>query len=127
MSNKNKGDVQKMAEDKIQFETRCMITTIDYAKCEPARRNTSDTSCGFACVKADRMYDRGILRIENKRPVLAVSRKDAKRISNESLSWEYACIMVGGSAIETVVPFPGLEEYRKKMNLRGGGCVCSDK
>ena len=108
-----------MAEKKILiFETRSMTTTIDYSKCEPAVRNISNPGCGFACVKADRMYDRGLFRIQGNRPVLALSKEDAKRVSNESLSWEYAGNATGNNAIRIEVPFPGLKEYRSKMGLR---------
>lgn len=110
-----------MPMDKLEFETRCTHVTIDYTKCEPAREKKSNPGCGFACVKADRMYDRNILRIEGNRPVLAVAGEDVKRLSNESLSWEYACHAAGRSAIQIVVPFPGLKEYRRKMNLPEGG------
>ena len=102
-----------MGNNKLKFRTKCMTTIIDYDKCEPAKNNTSTPSCGFACVKADRMYDRSLLRIEGNRPILAVSEEAAKRISNESLSWEYACSAVGINAIEIIVDFPGLEKYRK--------------
>ncbi len=109
-----------MAGNKLEFETRAMRVIIDYGKCEPAQKNTADPACGFACVKADRMYDRGILRISGNRPVLAASPEDVKRISNESLSWEYACRMTGNEAIQISIPFPGLSEYRKKMKWMGG-------
>ena len=55
-----------MPENRLEFETKSMKVIIDYLKCEPARKNTADPRCGFACVKADRMYDRGVLRIEGK-------------------------------------------------------------
>jgi succinyl-CoA synthetase beta subunit len=101
--------------NKLEFSTRSMKTAIDYDKCEAAKNNTSRPSCGFACVKADRMYDRGILRIEGNRPVLAVSEEAAHKMSNESLSWEYACNAVGVGAVAITIDFPGLEEYRKGM------------
>jgi len=103
-----------MGSNTLEFRTRSMTTIIDYDKCEPARNNTSAPSCGFACIKADRMYDRSILRIKGNRPVLAVPKEEAKRMSNESLSWEYACNAVGVKAIDIIVEFPGLDEYRKK-------------
>jgi hypothetical protein len=106
-----------MTAEKLTFETICTTVTIDYSKCEPAINNTSNPKCGFACVKADRLYDRNILKIEGNRPVLAVSPEEAKKRSNESLSWEYADRVTGNHAIEIKVKFPGLEEYRKKMNL----------
>jgi len=104
-----------MGNNKLAFRTRCTKVVIDYDKCEPAKKNTSEPSCGFACVKADRMYDRSILKIEGNRPVLAVSEEAAQRMSNESLSWEYACNAVGIGAIEITVDFPGIEEYRKRV------------
>jgi hypothetical protein len=101
----------------LVFRTRCMTTIIDYNRCEPAKENTSTPSCGFACVKADRMYDRSILRIEGNRPVLAVPEETAKKMSNESLSWEYACSVAGPDAIKIMVDFPGIEAYREKMKV----------
>ena len=103
-----------MAANKLGFRTKCATTVIDYNICEPAKNAESNPSCGFACVKADRMYDRNILRIEKNRPVLAVSKEAAEKMSNESLSWEYACAMAGPGAITITVDFSGLEEYRKK-------------
>jgi hypothetical protein len=111
------------AGNTLEFETRCTKVRIDYDKCEPAQKKTADPKCGFACVKADRMYDRNILRIENNRPILAVSKEEAKRASNESLSWEYACNRTKNEAIRILVPFPGLKEYRRKMNLEGGDSI----
>ena len=66
------------------------------------------------------MYDRGILKIEGNRPVLAGSPEDAQKNSNESLCWEYACNCTGNRAITIRIPFPGLRQYREKMNLPGG-------
>jgi hypothetical protein len=101
-----------MNENKLEFRTKSTTTIIDYDKCEPAKNNTSNPSCGFACVKADRMYDRNILRIEKNRPVLAVNKEAVMKMSNESLSWEYACVVAGPGAISITVDFPGLEGYR---------------
>ena len=106
---------EDMSENKLEFRTRCSTTIIDYDICEAAKENTPNPSCGFACIKADRMYDRNILRIDNNRPVLAVPEEAAQKMSNESLSWEYACNAVGIGAIEITVDFPGLEEYRSSI------------
>ncbi len=112
-----------MDEDRLEFETRITKVIIDYRKCEPARNKTASPACGFACVKADRMYDRGVLRIEGNRPVLAGSPEDAKKNSNESLSWEYACRATGNDAIKILIPFPGLRAYRNRMHLGGGETI----
>jgi len=110
-------------DDRVEFETRGMKVIIDYTRCEPARTGDKNPRCGFQCIKADRMYDRNVLRIENNRPVLAVSPEDAKRVSNESLSWEYACAMTGNRAITILIPYPGLREYREKNHLKGGDTI----
>ncbi len=112
-----------MTGNRLEFQTKCTKVILDYDKCEAARTKTTNPQCGFACVKADRMYDRNVLRIEGNRPVLAVSPEEAKRASNESLSWEYACLMTGNGAIQILVPFPGLKEYRNRMKLEGGDSI----
>lgn len=103
-----------MSDNKLEFKTKCTKVTIDYAKCEPAKKNTSNPKCGFACIKADRLYDRNILRIDNNKPVLALSADEAKNRSNESLSWEYACSVTGNNAIQIAVSFPELDVYCEK-------------
>ena len=104
-----------MSENRLIFRTRCATTTIDYGKCEPAQAKTLNPICGFACVKADRMYDRNILKIEAHRPMLANTPADTEKKSNESLSWEYACRVAGRDAIKTTIDFPGIKEFRKKI------------
>jgi len=108
-----------MPTDTVEFETKCTKVQIDYTRCEPAKSGNRDPMCGFACVKADRMYDRNVLRIKSNRPVLALPAEDVQKVSNESLSWEYACNMTGNYAIKIVIAFPGLEEYREKMHFEG--------
>ncbi len=103
-----------MPENKLVFRTRCAITVIDYDKCEPAQAQTLNPACGFACVKADRIYDRSILKIDGCRPVLANTPEATEKNSNESLSWEYACRAVGRNAISITVDYPGLAEHRAK-------------
>ncbi len=115
--------VEKKVEKKLEFETKGARVILDYGKCEPAKKNTPNPKCEFACVKADRMYDRNVLRIEGNRPILALSPADAKKASNESLSWEYACNTAGNGAFTIIIPFPGLKAYREKMNLQGGETI----
>ncbi len=112
-----------MAGNKLEFETKSTKVIIDYDKCEAAKKNVPDPECGFACVKADRIYDRNVLKNQDNRPVLTVSKDHAKKTSNESLSWEYACSQTGNNAIKILIPFPGLKEYRKKMKLEGGDTI----
>jgi hypothetical protein len=86
--------------DTLSFETRKMNITIDYGRCIPAIEHSASPTCGFACVKACRMYGRNILRIENNRPVLAVADKEEiKRLDNECISCEYHCARSGPGCI----------------------------
>ncbi len=87
-----------MAKNMLEFETRKTKITINYDKCLAALGDTPTPKCGFACVKACRLYGRNILKIENNRPVLAVQDKEEiKRLDNECLSCEYACSTKSGT------------------------------
>jgi predicted molibdopterin-dependent oxidoreductase YjgC len=91
--------------DRLSFQTRKMTITIDYRQCIPARENNASPSCGFACVKACRLYGRNILRIEGNRPVLAVSdQEEIKRLDNECISCEYNCGRFGPGCITIDIP-----------------------
>ena len=104
-----------MEKETLEFEVRTGKITIDYSCCEPATKNTSSPACGFACVKACRLYGRNVLKIEGDKPVLAVADVDEiKRLDNECLSCEYACWSQGTGCISIELPLPGIEEYRKK-------------
>ena len=104
-----------MEKERLDFEVRTGKITIDYSRCEPATGNTSSPACGFACVKACRLYGRNILKIEGNKPVLAiVDAEEIKRLDNECLSCEYACWSQGTACISIELPLPGIDEYRKK-------------
>jgi hypothetical protein len=104
-----------MEENKLVFQARKIKVTIDYTRCEPATRKTSDPSCGFACVKACRLYGRNILKIEGNKPVLAVTNPDEiERLDNECLSCEYHCWSKGKNCIQIEIPLEGIEAYREK-------------
>jgi hypothetical protein len=105
-----------MAANRLEFKTRKTKITIDYNRCEPATRNISQPSCGFACVKACRLYGRNILKIEGNKPVLGVTDpEEIKRLDNECLSCEYNCGFRGTSCINIEIPLTGIEEYRKDV------------
>jgi len=73
---------------------------INYDQCIAAAGNSSTPACGFACVKACRLYGRNILKIENNRPVLAVTEpKEIERLDNECMSCEYHCQQKGSGCI----------------------------
>ena len=92
------------AADKLVFETRKTTITIDYDQCLPAKENSSDPACGFACVKACRLQGRNVLKIENNRPVLAVTEpEEIKRLDNECLACEYRCSVKGPGCVSIEV------------------------
>ena len=102
--------------DKLEFKARRAKITIDYRRCEPAITNSSSPSCGFACVKACRLYGRNVLKIERNKPVLAVTDPaEIERLDNECLGCEYECMMHGTGCISIEVPLVGIEEYRRKL------------
>lgn len=94
-----------MTPDKLEFETRKTRISIDYRKCVPVTENTSNPSCAFACIKACRLYGRNILKIEDNKPVLAVTDpEEIKRLDNECLSCEYNCQRDGTGCIQIQIP-----------------------
>jgi len=94
-----------MGGNKLRFETRKTKITIDYDRCLPAKGNTPEPLCGFACVKACRLYGRSILRIEQNRPTLAVAdEEEIKRLDNECLSCEFNCERYGAGCISIDIP-----------------------
>lgn len=107
-----------MDNNKLVFGMRGVKITIDYSRCEPAMKNTSDPVCGFACVKADRLYGRNALKIENNRPVLTnPNPKEVMRLCNECLGCEHDCHFYGTNCISIELSVPGLSDYRAKTNL----------
>jgi hypothetical protein len=82
---------------RLVFKTRTCEIVIDYDKCIAPK-------CRFACVKADRLYGRGVLKIAGGKPVLAVSQDEAARICNECLACEIHCEWNGGKAVRVIVP-----------------------
>ena len=105
-----------MASNPLNFQTKKIKITIDYSHCEPATKNTSNPTSGFACVKACRLYGRNILKIEGNKPVLAVTDpKEIERLDNECVSCEYQCWARGTNCIRIEIPLPGMEEYRREV------------
>lgn len=108
-----------MEPEKLEFKARKAKITIDYSQCEPATTNSSNPACGFACVKACRLYGRNVLKIEGNRPVLAVTEPaEIERLDNECLGCEYDCMAYGTGCISIEVPLAGIEEYREKLRQR---------
>ena len=104
-----------MAEHKLEFKAKTIKIAIDYSRCEPVIENTPNPSCGFACVKACRLYGRNILKIEGNKPVLTIADPaQIERLDNECISCEYHCWYRGTNCISINIPLPGIEEYREK-------------
>ena len=92
------------ASEQLVFDSRRCTTAVDYSRCLPASQDTSEPACGFACVKSCRLMGRNILKIENNRPVLAVTDpEEIKRLDNECLSCEYNCSVHGPGCIKITV------------------------
>jgi len=89
----------------FRFQTGKVI--IDLAKCIAP-------TCGFACVKADRWYGRGCLKIEGEKPALAGTPEQLEKLCNECLACEVECELHGGKAITIELPLYGIEEFRRK-------------
>ena len=105
-----------MPSEKLEFKTKTTKITLDYGRCEPALENISNPSCGFACVKACRLYGRNILKIEGNRPALTISEaEEINRLDNECLGCEYGCMTRGTGCVTIELPIPGLEEYRSEV------------
>lgn len=105
-----------MGANQLEFEAKKIKITIDYDRCEPATKNTSQPSCKFACVKACRLYGRNILKIEGNKPVLAVTNpEEIKRLDNECISCEFNCWVNGTSCIQIEIPLVGIDEYRSEV------------
>ena len=83
--------------DKLRFNTRTMSIIIDYDKCVAP-------DCGFACVKACRLYGRGILKIENRLPRLGLRGEEIIKLDNECLACEIYCSWYGNDAIKIEIP-----------------------
>ncbi len=83
--------------DFLAFKTRTCEIIIHYDKCIAPK-------CKFACVKADRLYGRNVLKIVDSKPVLAVPPGEASRLCNECLACEINCNWSGGGAIKINIP-----------------------
>lgn len=87
------------------FESPTGTVTYDHAIC--------DTCESKVCVKT---CVRQILKLENGRPVLNISREEAKKgRCIECLACEVECHFEGKGGGYVDLPIPGLEEYRKGL------------
>jgi succinyl-CoA synthetase beta subunit len=93
--------------DYLFFNTQTGSVKIDLKKCIAPE-------CGFACVKADKWFGRSCLKIERKKPALAGSPEQLKRLCNECLACEVECELYGGNAVKIELPIYGLDEFKRK-------------
>jgi len=90
---------------KLEFDSLTGKVTIDYGICG---------GCDlYECVKACSYYGRGILRIQNGRPVLTVGHTEAKGRCIECLACEIQCLLKANRAVKIELPIPGLDEYKR--------------
>lgn len=95
----------------MDFEETTIKVTIDTSKCPECTTK--------ACVEACKVYDRGILQLNDGIPSVShISPEEIKRKGTECLACEYACWQRGKDAIRINVPIKGLDEYLKKRGLK---------
>ena len=73
------------------FRFRTGRVLVDYDKCADCRN--------YACIKADSLFGTSVMRIRDRRPVLAVGEDDAHRICNECLTCEIYCQLYGNNGL----------------------------
>jgi hypothetical protein len=95
----------------MEFEERTIKVIIDTSKCPDCKSK--------ACIKACKVYSRGILQLDNGIPSVShLSPEEIARKGTECLACEYQCWQNGNNAIRIEVPIKGLNEYRAKHNLK---------
>jgi len=97
----------RSTEQMLKFAFRTGEVSIDLSLCIAPQ-------CRFVCVKACRLYGRGVLKIEGSKPALAVSHEEVPRLCNECLACEIHCELQGNRAVKITLPLLGLQEYRER-------------
>ncbi len=95
----------------MEFEEATIKVIIDTSKCPECPTK--------ACVEACKVYDRGILELNEGIPSVSnTSPEELKRKGTECLACEFACQQRGEDVIRIDVPIKGLDEYLKKRGLK---------
>ena len=89
----------------MEFNEKTIKIIIDDDKCEGCKTH--------ACIDACKTFSRGILTLEDGKPVPNGSPEDLARKGTECFACEYECWFRGNSAITIEVPIEGLAEYKK--------------
>ena len=66
-----------------------------------------------ACVKADRLFGTNVLRLQDRKPVLALAVEDAIRVCNECLGCEIYCQIYGNKGLLIKLDSIGLDKQAK--------------
>jgi succinyl-CoA synthetase beta subunit len=104
----------EVLEDAYVFDTFTGKIAIDQSRC----RSCDSKGCVDACAP-------GILKLEDNKPVLAVTEEDARKGKcTECLACEIYCQFHEQKAIQIYLPIPGLQEYRDRV-IKGSSGVSS--
>ena len=91
--------------DEYRIETLTGTVYIDHKVCALCDKKPCVPACNY-----------NVLKIEDGKPVLAISAEDAKKGKCvECLACEIACRFEGKNALYIHLPVPGLSEYREKI------------
>ncbi|MFW6128846.1 MAG: ATP-grasp domain-containing protein [Candidatus Aminicenantaceae bacterium] len=94
-----------LTEDAYSFETMTGKIFIDQKKCIHCQTK--------GCIKA---CAAGILKLEKEKPVLSISREEAKKGKcTECLACELFCSFYEKKALYISLPIPGLKEYKERL------------
>ena len=81
-----------MSSKLYTFRFRTGQISIDHEKCAKCSN--------YACVKADTLFGTSVLRIQNRKPTLAMSPENAQRACNECLTCELYCKFYGNKGLQ---------------------------
>ena len=94
-----------MKTETYSFRFRTGEITIDHGACASCETH--------ACIKADRLFGTSVLRLQERKPVLALSLEDAMRVCNECLGCEIYCQMYGNKGLVIRLDGLGSDEAAK--------------
>lgn len=96
-----------MGESYYRIRFRTGEISINFEACRMCK--------SYACIKADRLFGTGVLRLQEGKPIAAVSSEEFQRVCNECLGCELYCQLFGNKGLTIELDSIGLEEYRKAV------------
>lgn len=99
-----------MSSKLYAFRFRTGRVLIDHRACKDCDN--------YACVKADSLFGTSVMRIRDRRPVLAVSADDAQRICNECLTCEIYCQLYGNKGLRIELDSFRVDIQKQTMSKR---------